>query len=40
VIGFCEHGSELSGSIKGRELRDQMSNYNLPKKELRFIVVI
>jgi hypothetical protein len=29
----CGHGSEPSGSIKDREFLDQLSNYQLLKKE-------
>jgi len=27
VAGYCEHGSEHLGSIKGREFFDQLSDY-------------
>jgi hypothetical protein len=31
VAGCCEHGNELSGSIKGGEFLDQISDYYLLK---------
>jgi hypothetical protein len=31
VVGCCEHGNEHSGSIKGEELVDQLSDYQLHK---------
>jgi hypothetical protein len=31
--GSCEHGNELSDSIKGRELLDQLSDCQLLKKD-------
>jgi len=27
VVGYCEHGNEHSGSIKGGEFLDQLSDY-------------
>jgi hypothetical protein len=30
--GFCEHGNEPSGSIKGGEFPDQLSGHQLPKE--------
>jgi hypothetical protein len=33
AAGFCEHGNEPSGSIKGWEFLDQLSNYKLLKKD-------
>jgi len=27
VVGFCEHGNESSGSIKGEEFLDQLIEY-------------
>jgi hypothetical protein len=33
VAGICVHANEPSGSIKGRELIDQMSNYKLFKMD-------
>jgi hypothetical protein len=30
--GSCEHGNEYSGSIKCRELFDQLNDYRLIKK--------
>jgi len=27
VVGSCEHGNEPSGSIKGRQILDQLSDY-------------
>jgi hypothetical protein len=33
VAGFCEHGNEHSGSIKGGEFLDCMSDYWLLKKD-------
>jgi hypothetical protein len=33
VAGRCEHGNEPSGSIKGEELLDQLSDSYLLKKE-------
>jgi len=32
-VGCCQHGNEPSGSIKGRELLDQLSDYKLFKKD-------
>jgi hypothetical protein len=29
VVGFCEHGNELSGSIKDGEFLDYLSDYQL-----------
>jgi hypothetical protein len=29
VAGSCEHGNEPSGSIKGGEFLDQLSDYNV-----------
>jgi hypothetical protein len=34
VAGFCEHGNEPSDSIKGMELLDKLSDYQLLKKAL------
>jgi len=33
VAGSCEHISESSGSIKGREYLDQLTYYRLLKKD-------
>jgi hypothetical protein len=33
VSGFCEHGDELSGFIKGKRFLDQLSDWYLLKKE-------
>jgi hypothetical protein len=33
VAGFCEHGNEPSGSIKGREFLDQLSVLLSPSQE-------
>jgi hypothetical protein len=33
MAGYCEHGSELSESIKGEEFLDQLSDYQLLKKQ-------
>jgi hypothetical protein len=33
VVGFYEHGNEPSVSTKGGEFLDQMSDYQLLKKE-------
>jgi hypothetical protein len=33
VAGSCEHDNEPSGSIKGVEILDQMSDHQLLKKE-------
>jgi hypothetical protein len=33
VAGCCEHGNELSGSIKGGEFIDYLSDFWLLKKE-------
>jgi hypothetical protein len=33
VAGFCEHGNEPSGSIKGGEFLDQLNEYWLLKKD-------
>jgi hypothetical protein len=33
VVGSCEHCNEPSGSIKGREFRDKLSDSQLLKKE-------
>jgi hypothetical protein len=27
VVGSCEHGNELSGSIKGGKFHNQLSDY-------------
>jgi hypothetical protein len=31
VAGFCEHGAEPSGSIKGEEFLDRLREYKLLK---------
>jgi hypothetical protein len=33
VAGSCEHGNELSGSIKGGEFLDALSDYYLLRKD-------
>jgi hypothetical protein len=33
LAGGCEHGNELSGSMKDREFTDQLSDYRLIKKD-------
>jgi hypothetical protein len=33
VLGSCEHGNESLGSMKGRKLLEQLSDYDLLKKE-------
>jgi hypothetical protein len=33
VASSCEHGNELSGSIKGGEIVDWINNYQLLKKD-------
>jgi hypothetical protein len=33
VAGSCEHGNELSDSIKGREFLDRMRDYQHPKND-------
>jgi hypothetical protein len=33
LVGFCEHGNELKGSMKGWEYLEQPSNSQLPKKD-------
>jgi hypothetical protein len=33
VAGCCEHGNEPSGSKKGVDFLDQVSDYHLPKKD-------
>jgi hypothetical protein len=33
VTGTCEHSSEPSDSIKGREFFDQLSDYQFLKKD-------
>jgi hypothetical protein len=33
VVGFCEHGNEPSGSIKGREFIDKLYDCKLSKKD-------
>jgi hypothetical protein len=33
VAGPCEHGNELSGSVKGRELLGWLRDYQLLKKD-------
>jgi len=33
VAVSCEHGNEPSGSIKGAKFLDQLSNYQLLKKD-------
>jgi hypothetical protein len=32
-VGSCEHDNELSGSIKGGEFLDQLSDYKVFKKD-------
>jgi hypothetical protein len=32
IAGFCEHGNEVSGSIKGGEFVDQLSDFLLLKE--------
>jgi hypothetical protein len=39
VAGSCEHGNEPSGSIKGGELADQLSDYQLLKKDCSIEIV-
>jgi hypothetical protein len=38
-VGSCEHGNELSSFINGGKFLDQLSNYYLPKKDMRFQVL-
>jgi hypothetical protein len=33
VAGCCEHGNEPSGTIKGREFSDYMSDHQRVKKD-------
>jgi hypothetical protein len=33
MAGFCEHGDENSGYIKGREFLDEYVEYQLLKKD-------
>jgi hypothetical protein len=33
VAGFCAHGNESSGSMKGGEFSDQLSEYRFLKKD-------
>jgi hypothetical protein len=33
VAGSCEHGSELLGSISGREFLNQLRNFQLLEKD-------
>jgi hypothetical protein len=33
VVGSCEYGNESSGSIKGREFLDQLSDYQILTKD-------
>jgi hypothetical protein len=33
VAGSCEHGNEPSGSIRGEEIIDKVSNYKLLKED-------
>jgi hypothetical protein len=33
VAGSCEHDNEPSGSIKGREFLDQLSDYQLHEND-------
>jgi hypothetical protein len=33
VVGSCEHGNEPSGSIKGGEFLDKMSDYKLINRD-------
>jgi hypothetical protein len=35
VAGWCEHENESSGSIKGGKFLDQVSDYQIPKKDAR-----
>jgi len=32
-VGFCEHGNEASGSIKGGEFLDCLNDYKRLKKD-------
>jgi hypothetical protein len=40
VAGFCEHGNEPTGSIKGEKLFEPVSDYQLLKTDsgLRYLV--
>jgi hypothetical protein len=33
VASLCEHGNELSGSMRGGESLDWLSDYQLPNKD-------
>jgi len=33
VAGYCKHGNEYSGCIKGGKFIDQLSGYKLAKKD-------
>jgi hypothetical protein len=33
VVGSCEHGTDSSGCIKGKKFIDQISNFELLKKD-------
>jgi hypothetical protein len=33
VPSSCKHGNEPVGSVKGRKFFDQLSDYQLPKKD-------
>jgi hypothetical protein len=33
VAGSCEHGNEFSGFIKGGEILEKLTDYQLPKKD-------
>jgi hypothetical protein len=33
VVGLCDHGNEPLGFIKGGELLDQLSDYQIFKKD-------
>jgi hypothetical protein len=37
--GCCEHGNEVSGSIKGGEFLDRLSDYQLLKEDSGLVIV-
>jgi hypothetical protein len=40
VVGFCEHGNERCGSIKGRECFDRLRDYQFLKKDSVFWAIL
>jgi len=39
MAGPCGHGNELSGSVKGGEFLDRLSDYQLLKEDSGLVIV-